>query len=131
MKFASELVDEQEQELRQLVKTSANHRVRQRAHAILLSARGYTIENLADIFSAHRNTISEWLDLWQRQGAESLAIESLLEDAPRSGRPQSLSNDDQQALLTAIEANPRSINDALREVKKKQARRYADRSPGV
>lgn len=123
MKFASELPAEQQQELQRLVKTSANHRVRQRAHAILLSARGYAIEDLADIFSVRRNTISEWLNLWQGQGAESLAIESLLEDAPRSGRPSSLSNDAEQAILTEIEANPRSITEALREVKKKRARR--------
>jgi len=34
------------------------HRQRQRAQAILLSARGYTLEQLADFFQTRRDTVS-------------------------------------------------------------------------
>ena len=111
-KYVSALSDSQQSELQQLIKTSSDHRVRQRAHAILLSARIYSIETLADIFSVHCNTISEWIDSWQQTGIESLA------DAPRSGRPPLLSQEQQKALLEEIDKNPRSLSEAIRAVKK-------------
>jgi transposase len=43
-------------------------RQRQRAHAVLLSARGYKLDQLADILRADRDTISGWLDARQEQG---------------------------------------------------------------
>lgn len=123
MKFIEALSAEQKQELHSLVKNNPHHRVRQRAQAILLSARGYMIEELADMFNAHRNTISEWLDLWRTEGlhaatASDLAV--ILEDAPRSGRPSSLTAEQEQMLLEEIETNPKSIDGALRQVKKRQ-----------
>lgn len=117
MKFVPELEAEDQQQLQHLLKTSANHRVRQRAHAILLSARGYSIDALADIFAMHRNTISEWLDLWINE--RSTCLETALEDAPRSGRPLSITDEQQKMLLSEIQADPRSITKALRSIKKK------------
>ena len=116
MKFVRDLAIEQQQQLQSLVKTSPTFRVRQRSHAILLSARGYTIETLADIFSAHRNTISEWIDAWEDSGVDSL------EDAPRSGRPPLLGPEGETVLLEALEVNPRSITQAIGAVKKRSAR---------
>lgn len=115
MKFVRDLPVAQQQELQTLVKTSRSYRVRQRAHAILLSSRGYAIETLSDIFSVHRNTISEWIDAWHASGTDSL------EDAPRSGRPPLLSAEQEQLLLDELEINPRSITEALRAVKKRSA----------
>lgn len=117
MKHVASLSEEHRESLQSLMKRSPNHRVRQRAHAILLSARGYSIETLSDIFEAHRNTISDWLDLWQAEGVG--ALESALEDAPRSGRPRSTTAEQESVLLEAIEENPRDICRALRSVKKK------------
>ena len=115
MKFAHKLPVEQQQELQTLVKTSPTYRVRQRAHAILLSSRGYAIDELSDIFSVHRTTISEWIDSWHKTGVASL------EDAPRSGRPPMLTPKQEQILLDCLEINPRSITEALRAVKKRSA----------
>src|SRR5688500_5591537 len=106
MKFVRELRVEQQQELQSLVKTSPTYRVRQRAHAILLSSRGYTVETLSDIFSVHRTTISEWIDGWHLSGVGSL------DDAPRSGRPPILRPEEEQVLLDHLEINPRSITEA-------------------
>lgn len=113
MKFARKLPEQQQQQLQKLVTTSPTFRVRQRAHAILLSARGYAIDTLADIFSVHRNTISEWIDGWHESGVASL------EDAPRSGRPTLLTSAHQKMILDQIEINPRSINEAIRALKKR------------
>ena len=111
-KYVSSLSEAQQSELQQLIKTSPDHRVRQRAHAIMLSGRNYSIETLADIFSVHRNTISEWIDSWQQTGVASLS------DAPRSGRPPLLSQEQQKVLLEEIDKNPRGLTEAIRAVKK-------------
>ena len=117
MKYVTEIDPAQQSALEQQMKTSTSHRVRQRAHAILLSARGYGIEQLADIFAVHRNTISEWIDAWNTDGLDGLP------DAPRSGRPSKLTEAEEQMLIEAVEANPRYISEALAELKKRRAQR--------
>jgi transposase len=111
-KYASSLSSAQQSELQTLIKTSPDHRVRQRAHVIMLSGRNYSINTLADIFSVHRNTISEWIDAWHQSGVDSL------EDAPRSGRPALLNEEQQKVLLEEIDKNPRGLTEAIRAVKK-------------
>jgi transposase len=117
MKFVPELPEADQLQLTVLLKSSTNFRVRQRSHALLLSARGYTIETLADIFRVHRNTVSEWIDSWLLGGIDTI------EDAPRSGRPPSLTPDEQREILDAIGENPGRINEVLMIVKKKPASR--------
>ena len=117
MKFVAPLDPAQLRALEHLMKTSPSHRVRQRAHAILLSARGYSIDQLADIFAVHRTSISEWITCWSSDGLTGLA------DAPRSGRPRALTEAEEQILIDAVEANPRYISEALAELKKRRARR--------
>ena len=115
MKYVTALDPAQQTALEQHMKSSSSHRVRQRAHAILLSARGYSIEQLADIFAVHRSTISEWIDSWNSQRLDGLP------DAPRSGRPGKLTEAEEQMLIEAVEANPRYISEALAELKKRRA----------
>lgn len=117
MKFVTALDPAHKIELEKLMKTSPSHRVRQRAHAILLSARGYPIEQLADIFAVHRNTMSEWINAYNSSALDALA------DAPRCGRPRALNEADEQMLIELVEANPRYISEALAELKKRRAQR--------
>ena len=44
--------------------TSANFRVRNRSHAILLSFQKYSIDKIADICGVHRTAVSRWIDWW-------------------------------------------------------------------
>lgn len=46
--FVSDLSESQRQELRELMKTAPEH-VRKRAHAVLLSSRDYSVDQIADI----------------------------------------------------------------------------------
>lgn len=85
-----QLTSEQSQQLTQLYKTSTDHRERQRAHALLLSQRNYTIPDLADLFEVDRDTVSRWMDRWQEWLLKANQPLALL-DEPRSGRPAILS----------------------------------------
>lgn len=87
-----QLTSQQRQQLTQLYKTSPDHRERQRAHALLLSQRNYSIPDLADLFEVDRETICRWMDRWQHEVANTAEAFSLL-DQPRSGRPSLLSDD--------------------------------------
>jgi transposase len=87
MRFVK-LTQEQVNQLEQLYRESGNHRERQRAQALLLSNRGYTMEQLAELFVVDRDTISNWFTSWtQQQTKEEIG----LQDAARSGRPSGLS----------------------------------------
>jgi transposase len=80
-KFVKELTDQQHTRLQEIYKTDAQWRTRQRAQAILLSARSYSVNQLADLFEIDRDRISQWLDWWDEYEFDGLA------DDPRSGRP--------------------------------------------
>jgi Helix-turn-helix domain len=80
-KFVEPLTDEERQRLKEIHKTDASWRTRMRAHAILLSDKGFELNQLATIFDADRDAVSQWLDWWAEHGFEGLS------DDPRSGRP--------------------------------------------
>lgn len=82
MKFVNKLTIQEKGSLYELMRKSLNFKVRQRAHAILLSAKKHKIEQLSDIFDVDRDTISEWLNRWEVKGIKGLT------DAQRSGRPR-------------------------------------------
>src|SRR5688572_3696452 len=74
------LSDEQRQAL-ELVRRRAVGRVSQRAHMVLLSARGYTVEQIAEIFGVGEDVVRKWLHRYERSGPLGL------DDRPRPGRP--------------------------------------------
>ena len=82
MKFIKNLSQHERKILADLVRDAEQHRTRQRAHAIILSSKKYSIDDLAGIFDVHRDTVSRWLDVWQTEGLNGLF------DAPKPGRPR-------------------------------------------
>src|SRR5215210_3441236 len=56
-------------------------RVSQRAHMVLLSARGYTVPQIAEIFELGEDVVRTWLHRYQQSGPAGL------DDRPRPGRP--------------------------------------------
>lgn len=84
MKFVPPLSVEQKCALQELHKQGRTHRERQRAQAVLLSARGYKLDQMADLFECDRDTISQWLDAFCSGGVAALG------DAPKPGRPPKL-----------------------------------------
>ncbi len=100
MKFISALTEADQKALEALHRDGKTHRQRQRAHAVLLSSKGFALEQLADIFSADRDTVSGWLDQWQERGLSGLA------DAPKPGRRRKIDDRLETLLRDILIDNP-------------------------
>ncbi|MDP3022786.1 MAG: helix-turn-helix domain-containing protein, partial [Sulfuricurvum sp.] len=106
LKFVKTISEEIKEQLNQMYASHPNFRVRQRAHAILLSSKGYPIAKLQDIFEVDRDTISIWLDRFERQGIVGL------EDMPRSGRTPIYTDEEITLFKELIDKEPRQIKKA-------------------
>ena len=84
-----------------------SHRARQRAHALLLSARRYSINQIADIFSVDRETVSSWLLRWEEFATNGLDLE------PKSRRPPTLSKEEEKEAVEIVKQEPRSLKQQL------------------
>ena len=82
--FVQALGEEEKGELERL-RRQAPGRVAQRAQMVLLSARGFTVEEIARIFDDGEEVVRTWLHRFDRRNAQPLA--DVLDDRPRSGRP--------------------------------------------
>jgi transposase len=74
------LGDEQRRALLALRRRAVG-RVSMRAHMVLLSARGYSVALIAEIFEVGEDVVRTWLHRFQQEGPDGLA------DRPRPGRP--------------------------------------------
>jgi transposase len=74
------LTDQQRRDLERIRRRAAG-RVSQRAHMVLLSARGYTVRQIAEIFAVGEDVVRAWLHRYARGGPTGL------DDRPRPGRP--------------------------------------------
>src|SRR5438067_3146478 len=74
------LTDEQRRALL-VVRRRAVGQVALRAQMVLLSARGYSVRQIAEIFEVGEDRVRQWLHRYRREGPAGL------EDRPRPGRP--------------------------------------------
>jgi len=86
-KFVAPLTDEERLRLKEIHKTDSNWRTRMLAQAILLSEKGFALNQLVIIFEIDRDSVSQWLDWWADNKFDGLA------DDPRSGRPPILADE--------------------------------------
>ena len=86
-KFVAPLTDEERLRLKEIHKTDSDWRTRMRAQAILLSEKGFALNQLVTIFEIDRDSVSQWLDWWADNKFDGLA------DDPRSGRPPILADE--------------------------------------
>ena len=86
-----------------------NARTKQRAQAILLSFRRYTIDDISMILEYDRVTISRWLDQWQKRG-----LDGLLENEGR-GRKKTLNPAEEEQVLEWLKNDDRSTHGAAGE----------------
>ncbi len=98
-RFVSPLTPDDKTALLHLREYGTASRQRQRAQAVLLSAKGYTLAQIADIFDTAPRTVSVWLGAWQTNGLDGLA------DAPKPGRRRALEAQVEAHLLELLQ-NP-------------------------
>jgi len=117
-KFVKQLSEQQREELRDLMKTS-NEQVRRRAHAILLSSRGYSVDWIADIDEVDRDTVSHWLDHWEDDGTTGL------HDQEGRGRKPTLNEKEQKQAIKSVEKDPRSSKRSLAKIEQKTGKKIS------
>ena len=107
-KFVNPLTSEQREALQTIMKSAAPQRKRMRAHAVLLSARRYSLDQIADIYQVDRDRVSQWLEWWEAEHWDGL------DEDPRSGRPPKLTDAERQDALKITLQEPRSIKTGLK-----------------
>jgi len=106
-RFIKPLSSEQQRSLNHIMRNHPSHRARTRAHAVLLSWRNYSINQIADIFSVDRETVTSWLTRWEESETEGL------EDEPKSGRPTQLNKEEQKEAIEIVKQESRSLKQQL------------------
>ncbi|ETR65372.1 MAG: transposase, partial [Candidatus Magnetoglobus multicellularis str. Araruama] len=112
-KFVSDLSNSEINELFELKENGNSDRVRTRAHAIILSARGYSITEIAEIFQLKRDTVSAWIDRWNSNGIKGLF------DKPGKGSKPKINEKELEIIKVIIEENSNSPKTILAKIKEK------------
>ena len=73
-RFIKKLAAEQNRPLEKGYRTGKSHLYRRKCHCILLSSKGKTVQELADLYSVKTRTIYSWFDLWESQGTKGLEL---------------------------------------------------------
>ena len=120
MRFVQPLSKSDKEQLTALFKHHNSYSVRRRSHSILLSADGFTIDEIARIYQIHRDTVGTTFDRWEKDGIEGLF------DDPRSGRPPKLSDDEADEAVELLKEDPRSIKKALAATKEKTGKEISE-----
>jgi transposase len=81
-------------DLTHLLRTTDNHRERQRCQALLWSHQGYDRQSISKLFQVKADTVSFWFTRWEEHKSQGL------KDLARSGRPSILSLDEKKASST-------------------------------
>jgi len=110
MKFTKTLSIAEVITLEQLYQNGQSHRVRQRAHIILMSNSKFTINEISRATFLDRDTISNVINTWDSIGLVGLY------DSPKSGRPLIFSKDEEKMIIDKIESDPRSLKKATAEI---------------
>lgn len=110
-KFVNTLSEQEHSKLIENHQTDDNFRVRNRSHAILLSAEKFPIDEIARICRVDRDTISLWIDNWNDSGTDALA------DSEKSGRPPTLTEQEQAQAVEIALKNPKFPHRQLGEIK--------------
>ena len=122
MRFIHNLSPETRSLLYRIYKESEHHRVRQRAHGILLSYQGINTTVLMAIFSVDRITIYNWFDAWESHHFAGLY------DKKRCGRPPKLTDEEQKKAQHYVEQHPRDIRKVVHLLEQDTSKRVSTKT---
>lgn len=103
MKYVNPLSLAERITLQEMYKHGPSHRVRQRAHMLLMSNKHLSLELIATVCQLDRDTVSSVINRWERYGIVGLY------DYPRSGRPQIFSDQESVKILLKLSNEPRNL----------------------
>ena len=112
MLFVSQLNEIEKQTLLEMYRNHPSCWARKRAYSILLSDRGYKVQEIATIYSVSRQTVSIWIKGWGDIGLLALI------DKPRSGRPKTLTASQEKEMIKMVFDSPRSLKSVLNKFSK-------------
>src|SRR5499433_4372162 len=122
MRFIHNLSPETRSLLHRIYKESQHHRVRQRAHGILLSFQGINTTMLMTIFSVDRITLYNWFDAWEAHHFAGLY------DKKRCGRPPKLTDEEQNKAQHYVEQHPRDIRKVVYLLEQETSKRVSTKT---
>src|SRR5437870_12087351 len=102
MMFVRSLSEQERQELKRLARREVG-RVSERIRMILLSSKGYSVQQIADIFECDVASVRAWIERFQAEGVKGL------HDRPRSGRPPKAGVVAQQQLRQTVATQPSQL----------------------
>jgi len=100
------LQEKEEKELINLFKTSKKNTVRQRAHYLLLSHQGKSVQEISDFYQVQDTTVIRWFDRYEDNGITGL------QTGKGRGRPPILRIDNEQEVKKIeelVKDNPKSL----------------------
>ena len=77
--------------------------LRERAHAVLLSIRGYSMSEIAAIFEVRYQTVSDWIDAWDDYGLRGLYKKH------EGGKPPIYTDQEAQRIREIVSEEPRRL----------------------
>ncbi len=104
----------EQQTLREMGVRHPHPRVRIRAQAIVRLSQGLTLQQTADEFHVHLNSIEAWRQRWNKQGLMGLY------EGHHTGRKRKWTADQQEALRVLAQAEGGSANSLLRSMARAQ-----------
>jgi transposase len=110
MLFVEELSQAEEVMLESMYNNHPLAMTRKRGHSILLSNKGYSIPQIAEITSVCRQSLSLWIKMWDEMGLLGLL------EKPRSGRPRALSIEEENEAVEKVKKEPRNLKKVLAEI---------------
>lgn len=122
MKFVAPLTEAEHITLQAAAYNGPTARMRQRAQAILCSAQGWRVDQIAQALSAHRTAVSRWFDRWAEQGLLGLY------DQARSGRESIYTAAEQQRAVELVQAHPQQASQAHAQLMAETGKRSSART---
>lgn len=102
MMFVRPLSEQERQELKRLARREVG-RVSERIRIILLSSKGYTVPQIADIFECDVASVRAWIERFEAEGVKGL------HDRPRCGRPCKADVVAQHAIRQTVQTQPSAL----------------------
>jgi len=96
------LSEVEEKTLEEVMKNQGHARQRRRAHGLLLSHRGFKIDEIAQAYAVDRETVVRWFNRWERLGIVGL------QDRVRCGRPEKLTPEEQRQVQHLFKVHARA-----------------------